>query len=310
MNKKHNPLVSIIIPTYNRANLIRRSINSILNQKYQNFEIIVVDDGSTDNTMEIVGNFNEDKIKYYKHKINKGAAAAMNTGIEYCRGDFIAFQGSDDLWLPEKLEKEMKIFKKSNKNVGVVYSGYFYIRNNKKKIVPSSEIKKKDGYIQNELLNGNFVSGLSVIRKICFQKVGLFDENLPNLEDWELYIRISKYFCFQFVDEPLSIVYCSSDSESINYCKNLESSELILEKHFDIFSKNRSILAVNQANIGLWAFLCGQEMKSRKYLINAIKFNPLNIKCLIAFMLSFLGKKYYNVFLDTFFIIKKSLFLN
>ena len=305
-NKKDELFVSIIIPTYNRANLIKRAINSILNQSYTNYEIIVVDDGSTDNTKEVIESFNEDKINYYVHKKNRGAAAARNTGIKYSKGAFIAFQDSDDKWLPEKLEKEMDIFLESSDEIGVVYSGYLYLNNNNKKVyIPSPKVIKKEGNIHYELLKGNFVTGLSVIRKICFKKVGLFDENLPNLEDWELYIRISKYFSFRFIDEPLSIAYCSSDSATINYSKNLKSYEIILKKHFEDFNKNKGILAVNNANIGFYAFLDGDESKSRKYLLDAIKYNPLNIKCWLVYLVSFIHKKNYIIFLNAFFTLKK-----
>jgi len=199
----------------------------------------------------------------------------------------------------------MNIFKKSTEKIGVVYSGYWYFRNNKKRYIPSPKIKTKEGNIHYGLLKGNFVSGLSVIRKICFEKVGLYDENLPNMEDWELYLRISKHFNFRFVDEPLAIAYCTTDSESINYTNNLKSSELILEKHFEYFNKNKELLAINYANLGLYAFLCGEEKKCRKYLKFAIKYNPINFKCLLVYILSFLGKKKYDIFLDTFFTIKK-----
>lgn len=297
IDTKINQLVSVIIPTYNRAHLIKRSIKSVLDQTYQNFEVIVVDDGSTDSTKEIVESFNESRIKYIKHKQNKGTAAARNTGIKYSKSDFIAFQDSDDEWLPEKLEKEMKAFENSTVNVGVIYSGIWYLKDNEKRYVPYSQITKKEGNIHNELLTGNFVSGLSVIRKTCFEKVGLFNENLPSLEDWELYIRISKYFCFKFIDEPLAIAYCSSDSASTNYSNLTKSSELIIKKHFEYFNKSKEILATNYANIGLYAFLDGEKKKSRKYLRNAIIANPLKLRYLAAFILSFFGKKSYNIFL-------------
>lgn len=297
MDKKYNPCVSIVIPTYNRAHLIKKSLKSVLNQTYQNFEIIVVDDGSTDNTQEILESFNENRIKYIKHKQNKGTAAARNTGIKHSKCDFIAFQDSDDEWFPEKLEKEMKAFENSTIKVGVVYTGLWYVKNNSKKYVPYPQITKKEGNIHDELLTGNFVSGLSVIRKICFEKLGLFNESLPSLEDWELYIRISKYFCFKFIDEPLAAAYCSSDSASINYSNLTKSSELILEKHFEYFNKNKKILAANYANIGLWAFLDGEKKKSRKYLIKSIRYNPLKLRYLSAFILSFFDKIAYNIFL-------------
>ncbi len=297
-NKKSNPLVSVIIPTYNRAHLIKRSIKSVLNQTYQNLEIIVVDDGSTDDTKEIIESFNENRIKYIQHKQNKGAAAARNTGIKCSKADFIAFQDSDDEWLSEKLEKEIDAFGDSTVNVGVVYSGLWYIKNNEKKYVPHLQIAKKEGNVHNELLAGNFVSGLTVIRKTCFEKVGLFNESLPSLEDWELYIRISKHFCFKFIDEPLSLAYCSSDSASINYSNLTKSSELILEEHFGDFNKkNNGILAANYATIGLYAFLGREEKKSRKYLIKAIIANPFRLRYSAAFILSFFGEKSYNIFL-------------
>ncbi|MEL7669954.1 glycosyltransferase family 2 protein [Methanobacterium sp.] len=299
IDNKTNPLVSVIIPTYNRAYLIKRSIKSVLNQTYQNFEIIIVDDGSIDNTKEIIESFNENRIKYIKHKQNKGAAAARNTGIKCSKADFIAFQDSDDEWLPEKLEKEIGAFGNSTVNVGVVYSGLWYIKNNEKRYVPHLQITKKEGNVHNELLAGNFVSGLTVIRKTCFEKVGLFNESLQSLEDWELYIRISKHFCFKFIDEPLSLAYCSSDSASINYYNLTKSSELILEEHFEDFDKNNETLAVNYATIGLYAFLGREEKKSRKYLRKAIIANPFKLRYLTAFILSFFGKKSYNIFLKS-----------
>jgi len=117
-----NPTVSVIISTYNRAHLIGRAIQSVLNQTYQDFEVIVVDDGSTDNTEEIVKSFNDPRIRYIRHEKNKGAAAARNTGIKAARGKYIAFQDSDDEWLPEKLEKQMKVFENAPPEAGVVYT--------------------------------------------------------------------------------------------------------------------------------------------------------------------------------------------
>ncbi len=114
-----NPTVSVIIPTYNRANLVSRAIKSVLNQTYQDFEIIVVDDCSEDNTEEIVKSFNDSRIRYIKHKKNKGGSAARNTGIKRARGKYIAFLDDDDEWLPSKLEKQIMLFEKLSKHYGV-----------------------------------------------------------------------------------------------------------------------------------------------------------------------------------------------
>lgn len=101
------PFVSIVIPTYNRARFLGRLVRSVLNQTYKNFEVIVADDASTDDTAEIIKTFKDDRIRYIRHESNAGAAAARNTGIKASRGEYVAFQDSDDEWLPEKLEKQM-----------------------------------------------------------------------------------------------------------------------------------------------------------------------------------------------------------
>ena len=114
---KKSPTISVIIPTYNRADFIGRAIESVLDQTYQDFEIIVIDDGSKDNTENIVKSFDDTRITYIRLKDNKGAAVARNTGIGTARGKFIAFQDSDDEWLPQKLAKQMEVFEKVDSGV-------------------------------------------------------------------------------------------------------------------------------------------------------------------------------------------------
>jgi glycosyltransferase involved in cell wall biosynthesis len=165
-----NPTVSVIIPTYNRENLIGRAIYSVLKQTYQDFEIIVIDDDSTDNTREVIKEFQrkDKRIKYIKHGKNKGGSAARNTGIREAKGKYIAFQDSDDEWLSGKLEKQIKMFKKAPLEIGVIYTGFWRIEEDKKEYIPSDKIIKKEGDIHIELLKGNFVTTQSiVVRKEC-----------------------------------------------------------------------------------------------------------------------------------------------
>ena len=178
-----NPTVSVIIPTYNRAHLIGRAIQSVLNQTYRDFEIIVVDDGSADNTEEVVKSFYDKRIKYIKHKKNKGAAATRNTGIKAARGKYIAFQDSDDEWLPEKLEKQMKVFENAPAKVGVVYTDMWRIMRNKRKYYFSSPmITPEDGIIYKQALDYKVMNiGIqtALIKREVFEKVGMFDEKFP-----------------------------------------------------------------------------------------------------------------------------------
>lgn len=128
-----NELVSVIIPTYNRANLILQAVKSVLNQTYKNFEIIIVDDGSSDNTEDVINVIHDNRIRYIKHAINKGASAARNTGIREAKGKYIAFQDSDDHWLPDKLEKQVKRIENTPDHVGAVFGGYWIIGKEMKK---------------------------------------------------------------------------------------------------------------------------------------------------------------------------------
>jgi len=288
------PKVSVIIPTYNRAHLVNRAIRSVLGQTYQDFEIIVVDDCSTDNTKEVVKSINDRRICFICHEKNRGSAAARNTGIKASKGEYIAFQDSDDEWLPEKLEKHMEIFEKAPDHVGVVYSG-FYLRNGEqKKYVPGSNIKIKEGNIYEELLKRNSVgTPAAVVRQTCFEKVGMFDECLPSLEDWELFIRISKYYTFKFIDEPLINAYYSPGGVSANKIAPLNAYKLILEKHIYTLKKNRHSLANMQYSVGNLLCQAGNMCEGKVYLLQALRSNPLNIKYMVAAATSLFGKSAY-----------------
>lgn len=291
-----NPTVSVIIPTYNRAHLVGRAIQSVLNQTYQDFEIIVIDDGSTDNTEDIIREFQktDKRIKYIKHEKNKGGSAARNTGIKAARGEYIAFQDSDDEWLPEKLEKQMRVFENAHPEVGVVYTGFLRIENDKENYIPSSWVIKKEGNIHNELLKGNFVTTQSIVaRKECFEKAGIFDESLPRLQDWELVIRLSKCYNFKCIDEPLLTSPFTPDSISANNDALIKAAELILAKHFKDFDKHKKILSKHYFSIGLNLCLNDNFEIGRSYLMKAINIHPYNIKYLSLILVSFLGQ---NVF--------------
>jgi len=294
MTKKF-PTVSVIIPTYNRAHLVGRAIKSVLDQTYQDFELIVIDDASTDNTEEVVKSFNDERIKYLKHDENKGGAAARNTGIKVARGEYIAFQDSDDEWFSQKLEKQMKVFEAASPEVGVVYTGFWRIESNKKIYIPSEKVARKEGNIHAELLRGNFVdTPTAVVKKDCFAKVGIFDERLPRLQDWELFIRISKDYHFKCVDEPLLISYYQPHSISADQSALIRALKLILEKHFEDFKKDKRVLASFFANSGDLLCSGGEFRQGRSYLIKAVKAYPLNIKYLGAALASLLGQRVYN----------------
>ncbi len=295
------PVVSIIIPTYNRANLIGESISSVLNQTFKDFEVIIVDDGSVDNTESVVKSFNDARIKYIKCEKNRGACVARNLGIKIAKGKYIAFQDSDDKWLPEKLEKQIKVLTACQEN-SIVYTGFWRIKDNKKIYIPLNRVKQKDGNVYKELLNGNFISTQTLlVKKKCLEKSGVFDENLPRFQDWDLVLRLAKYYDFKFIDEPLALCYFTSKSISTDSNALLKAFRIIEEKYFKDLSNK--LLAKHYFRVGNILCLDGKFKLGRSYFLKSIKLNFLNFS-LIAFLFSFLGQKYYGGFVDIFFMIE------
>jgi glycosyltransferase involved in cell wall biosynthesis len=295
-SRSGDPIVSVIIPTYNRAHVLARAIQSVLDQTYQDFEMIVVDDGSNDNTEEVVKSFNDPRIRYIRHEGNRGAAAARNTGIKAAKGKFIAFQDSDDEWLPEKLQKQMKVFENAPARVGVVYTGFWSIEGNVKQYGPNREILYKEGDIHSQILQGNFIgTPAAVVKKACFEKAGMFDERLPRLIDWELWIRVSKYFDFKFIDEPLGVAYFVGGGIRTNEEALITAQELILETHYGEFERaGKKILAKQLFRAGNLLCLYGKTSQGREYVLRARKLFPA-LKYFVATYVSLLGPEAYKL---------------
>lgn len=295
--KENTREVSVIIPTYNRAHLIGRAIKSILNQTYQDFEIIVVDDGSTDNTEEVLKGFNDSRILYIRHNHNRGGAAARNTGIKAARGKYIAFQDSDDEWLPEKLEKQMKVFENVSPKVGIVYTDMWRITGDEREYFRSPAIMPDDGIVYKNALNNRVMNiGIqsAVIKRECFDKAGMFDAKFRRLIDLELFIRMSKYYCFCRIDEPLVNYFNTGEGISSDSKAAIEAKELILKKNFEEIKKNKKLLRDYLYNIGASLCLCGKTSVGRNYIIKAIQAYPLNIKPFLAAFVSLFGAKLYR----------------
>jgi len=201
-----NSFISVIVPTYNRADLISETIESILDQTYKNFELIIVDDGSTDNTEEVIRKFKDNRIKYIKTDNWGAPARPRNIGIKKAKGEYIAFCDDDDMWDKKKLEKQLPHFN-SSKIVGVASDAIL--------ITDTPYYRKKNygrsklGYIDYhymDILNGNpIITSSCIVKKKILDNVGLFDENKDFyfIEDWELWLRMARFGLFRVLEEPL-----------------------------------------------------------------------------------------------------------
>ncbi len=227
------PFFTVIIPTYNRATFLKEAIQSVLDQTYKSFELLIIDDHSTDNTKDIVMSFNDSRIKYLANSRTQGCAGARNTGIFKGIGEWVAFLDDDDIWRPDKLEKQYKQILTIDKTVGFLYAGYC-VYDFEENIELATFLPDKKGWIQNDLLYSNYVTGLPsvVIRRDIVLKVDGFDENFPALEDWELYVRIAGLTKFGILNERLVYIRRSNtDRLSLNLSKKL-SAILLFRKKF------------------------------------------------------------------------------
>jgi glycosyltransferase involved in cell wall biosynthesis len=196
-----HPLVSVIIPTFNRAWILLEAIESVLSQTFENYELIVVDDGSTDNTRLLLKACKDIRVVSQE---NKGVSAARNRGIEAATGDYLAFLDSDDLWLPEKLDLQMAFFKTHPKAM-ICQTQETWIRNGKR-INPKKRHRKASGMFFDRSLALCLVSPSAVIiKKELLEDVGQFDEDLPACEDYDLWLRIGARYPMFLVDEALVI---------------------------------------------------------------------------------------------------------
>jgi glycosyltransferase involved in cell wall biosynthesis len=200
--RRKNQFVSIIIPTYNRGWIIKEAVDSVLAQDYKDFELIVVDDGSTDHTSDVLDSYRDD-IKIYYQK-NKGVSAARNRGIAEASGKFIAFLDSDDLWLPQKLSRQIEFFN-TTPDALICQTEEVWIRSGVR-VNPKKRHKKPSGMIFEPSLALCLVSPSAVmIRRSLLGIVGNFDEALPACEDYDLWLRISCRFPVYHIDTPLII---------------------------------------------------------------------------------------------------------
>ena len=197
-----SPAISVIIPTYNRAGCLGDAIDSVTAQTFRDYELIVVDDGSTDNSEDLVKA--RDGIRYFRMTENAGVSKARNMGIKHARGKFICFLDSDDLWVEDKLERQIN-FMESDDEPAVCYTDEIWVRNGRR-VNSGKRHRKFSGDILANCLALCIISPSSVmLRAEVFDAIGLFDETLPACEDYDLWLRLSARFPIQFIPRKLIV---------------------------------------------------------------------------------------------------------
>ncbi|SDZ46632.1 Glycosyltransferase involved in cell wall bisynthesis [Evansella caseinilytica] len=286
--------VSVIIPTHNRAKLVKKAVESVLNQTYKNLEIIVVSDGSTDDTDFVINECkkSDQRIKYISYHPAKGGNIARNIGIKNAKGEFMAFLDDDDEWMPEKLELQIQEMKK-NPKIGLVYTGVEIIYD--KENIKYYSSPEKQGDLSEEILITNYIGTTSsvMIKGELIKEIGMFDESLKALQDYDLWIRTCQKTQVAAVAKPLvkyfNYTLNKQISDDINKYEN--AIEYIDNKYVDLYSiaseeirkqhqHSMTMLIVNKA-------LRNKNAKmARVYLRNSLLQQP-NLKDISMYLLSF-----------------------
>ena len=291
-------MVSVVIPTHNRSDLLPRAIKSVQAQTYEDLEIIVVSDGSTDDTSSIVNEImvEDSRVKFVEYHPAQGGNVARNKGIEAATGEVVAFLDDDDEWLPEKIQKQLSVMN-SDIEIGLVYTGVHIIYVNEN--VEYNSKSKVFGDLSQKILLDNYIGTTSTVmaKKSVLMEAGLFDVKLKALQDFDLWIRICQLCKVGVVPEEMINYYNYTGTKQVSALtrKYIDSFEYINKKYSDLISKlderqlfekknNEYMLLLNKAMRN------GDGKLARKYAKKSLKLK-FNKKAVLLYFLSFLNYK-------------------
>ncbi len=289
-------LVSVIIPVFNGLPFLKEAIDSVMAQTYKKFELIVINDGSTDGTQALLDKFQKKlgkKMIVIKQK-NQGQVIAKNRGIKKAKGELIAFLDSDDLWKREKLESQVNVFKEY-KSLGLCYTEAVLIDGKSTVIGYRSANSSYTGKCFERLIEKNQITASSVmIKRECLKRIGIFDETLRTCENWDMWLRISLFFEIQYISQPLTYYRIHENHMSSNISKMMEGKIKVLKKYsFLLSNKKFKKILLNSyfdfAKDSLWNF---NPKGAREILKAAFKIDPFSYRFFWLYLKSFLPKSF------------------
>ena len=238
MPVKH-PRVSVITPTYNRADFIEEAVQSVLDQTVGDFELLIVDDGSSDNTKEVLAPYLQDSRVRYFYQKNQGQSVARNHGLAESRGEFLCFVDSDNAWLSDKLEQQLE-FMEANPEAHIVYGDIITMDESSHEIGRENMVRFS-GRITADLLRDNFVSiNTAMVRRQCYEELGGFNEKDRLAEDYDLWLRYSTLYHFHYLPEYLSRYRVMADQISSDKASRFWANELTLRHFLDSYPNSVS----------------------------------------------------------------------
>lgn len=274
-------VISVITPTYNRARFLPNAVASVLAQTHADLELIIVDDGSEDNTRNVLKPFLADKRVRYFHQENQGQSHARNLALKQATGDFIAFLDSDDVWAPDKLEKQLAVFR-ANPEVDIVH-GDEAIINEQGSVISLQNMRRYSGRITRYLLADNSVSiTTALVRRRCFDEMGGFDTSVGVADDYELWLRFSARYCYQYEPGIVASYRVMADQISSDKRRRYAANERIIQQ---FLARYGEVLSPGERRWGLARFYCrkaryfasaGERGKAVGAIAGALRNAPLD----------------------------------
>jgi len=301
---KHDPLVSVIIPTYNRANLLRKAVASVAEQTYRPIEIIIVDDGSDDPVKSewFKGEWKDISLLIHRNDFSKGAAAARNTGIIKSKGNLIAFLDDDDQWMPEKLNLQIDVLSKQKAlKIRGVFCQMIIEDEHGKKIRQTSFPSSTEALLQNMVCgDGNIPLQTILVERDAFNNVGLFDEQMPTFEDRQWLLRYLFSFEMILVDHYLVRFLEHSGPRLTAYSDTMLAGEQSYTKFIQNHLKTQDgsivgkAMGYRYAKLGNEYILAGQVRTGLMSFLQAIAANPLEFRAWAGLMIGLGGSRFYR----------------
>ena len=280
------PRVSVVLPVHNRENLVRRAIDSVLAQTMPDFELLVIDDCSTDATAEVVEGYcaNDPRVKLFHNETNLGPAGARNRGIDLARSDYIAFQDSDDRWFPEKLARQLEALERDPDKHACI-CGALYFAQEQCYYIPRhgtmSQESMASGDLSADVLYSNPVTPQALCaKKSLFDDIGGFDTSLRINEDWELAIRMAQKTRFAFVPDPFVVIYRTANSVSSDLSADIAVRKELLNTYEGLFAKRPKLRAWQNYVIAGLSLRSGNHHDAVRYFRRSFRDKP-SIRCLL-----------------------------
>jgi glycosyltransferase involved in cell wall biosynthesis len=273
-------LVSVIIPVYNRTDLLPRAIKSVLTQTYTNLEIVVIDDGSAEDIKGVLDRFDDDRIHYIRHETNRGVAAARNTGIRFAHGEYVAFLDSDDEWFERKIERQLSDLIQRGDDYQISYHAVDSYSDAKSKLVTRHTFKKEGDILQDALGACWIVLIQMLLRKDDIMKIGGFDERFRINEDWEFLISLSRNYRFAYVDEILARIHFHKKKGgriSEEYHRHGQYRKLLYQLHRGLYYENREVHAAFLSELAYYLATSGHKLEAQWFLLKEIALNPFRL---------------------------------